>query len=113
MSPATDGGQQPPGQAGGADGTGHLLDWRLLSAGERVPAQATDEPEPHPHLVPLTSTTAVTVSHDITGGIIDRFRSLDVPGTTVLAGHVVASLLRNLVRVRWLNGARGPCPVAP
>jgi ABC-2 type transport system permease protein len=29
------------------------------------------------------------------GGIIDRFRSLDVRGTTVLAGQVVASLLRN------------------
>jgi len=32
------------------------------------------------------STTAVTVCQDMTGGIIDRFRSLDVPGTTVLAG---------------------------
>jgi ABC-2 type transport system permease protein len=30
------------------------------------------------------------------GGIIDRFRSLDVRGTVVLAGHVVAGLLRNL-----------------
>jgi ABC-2 type transport system permease protein len=42
------------------------------------------------------STTAVTVCQDMTGGIIDRFRSLDVPGTTVLAGHVTASLLRNV-----------------
>ena len=42
------------------------------------------------------STTAVTVCQDMAGGIIDRFRSLDVPGTTVLAGHVTASLLRNL-----------------
>jgi ABC-2 type transport system permease protein len=41
------------------------------------------------------STTAVTVCQDMAGGIIDRFRSLDVRGTTVLAGHVVASLLRN------------------
>jgi ABC-2 type transport system permease protein len=31
------------------------------------------------------------------GGIIDRFRSLDVPGTSVLAGHVTASLLRNVI----------------
>ena len=31
-----------------------------------------------------------------TGGIIDRFRSLDVSGTAVLAGHVTASLLRNV-----------------
>ena len=42
------------------------------------------------------STTAVTVCQDMAGGIIDRFRSLDVPGTTMLAGHVTASLLRNL-----------------
>ena len=42
------------------------------------------------------STTAVTVCQDMAGGIIDRFRSLDVRGTAVLAGHVVASLLRNL-----------------
>jgi ABC-2 type transport system permease protein len=31
------------------------------------------------------------------GGIIDRFRSLDVPGVALLAGHVIASLLRNVV----------------
>src|SRR5580693_5870481 len=43
------------------------------------------------------STTAVTVCQDMAGGIIDRFRSLDVSGTAVLAGHVTASLLRNLV----------------
>src|ERR1700684_903529 len=43
------------------------------------------------------STTAVTVCQDMTGGIIDRFRSLDIPGTSVLAGHVPASLLRNVI----------------
>ena len=43
------------------------------------------------------STTAVTVCQDMTGGIIDRFRSLDVPGAALLAGHVTASLLRNVV----------------
>ena len=43
-----------------------------------------------------SSTTAVTVCQDMAGGIIDRFRSLDVSGTAVLAGHVTASLLRNL-----------------
>jgi ABC-2 type transport system permease protein len=42
-------------------------------------------------------TTAVTVCQDMAGGIIDRFRSMDVPGTAVLAGHVTASLLRNIV----------------
>lgn len=43
------------------------------------------------------SLTAVSVSHDMTGGIIDRFRSLNVSGPELLAGHVVASLVRNLV----------------
>src|SRR2546429_7877485 len=42
------------------------------------------------------ATTAVTVCQGMVGGIIDRFRSLDVRGTAVLAGHVGASLLRNL-----------------
>src|SRR3954453_21364923 len=32
------------------------------------------------------SVTAVSVSHDMTGGIIDRFRSLDVGGAAVLSG---------------------------
>ena len=41
------------------------------------------------------STTAVTVCQDMTGGIIDRFRSLDVPGQALLAGHVIASIVRN------------------
>jgi ABC-2 type transport system permease protein len=42
------------------------------------------------------SMTAVSVSQDMTGGIVDRFRSLDVSGTAVLAGHVAASVARNL-----------------
>jgi ABC-2 type transport system permease protein len=43
------------------------------------------------------SLTAVSVSQDMTSGIIDRFRSLDVSGAALLAGHVVASVLRNLI----------------
>jgi ABC-2 type transport system permease protein len=39
--------------------------------------------------------TAVTVSEDMTGGIIDRLRSMDVGGPAVLAGHVAASIARN------------------
>ena len=42
------------------------------------------------------SMTAVSVTTDMTGGIIDRFRSLDVPGAAVLAGHVTASVARNI-----------------
>ena len=41
-------------------------------------------------------TTAVSVSADLAAGIIDRFRSLDVHPSTLLAGHVAASLVRNL-----------------
>jgi ABC-2 type transport system permease protein len=41
-------------------------------------------------------TTAVTVSSDLAGGIVDRFRSLDVRPRSLLAGHVVASVGRNL-----------------
>ncbi len=41
-------------------------------------------------------TTAVTVCSDLAGGIIDRFRSLDVRAPSLLAGHVVASVVRNL-----------------
>ncbi|MGW7412673.1 ABC transporter permease [Streptomyces sp. NPDC054863] len=41
------------------------------------------------------ATTATTVTEDMKGGIIDRFRSLDVGGAAILAGHVAASVLRN------------------
>src|SRR4029453_9450538 len=36
--------------------------------------------------------TAVSVATDMTGGIVDRLRSLDVGGAALLAGHVAASL---------------------
>jgi ABC-2 type transport system permease protein len=42
------------------------------------------------------SMTAVSVTTDMRGGIIDRFRSMDVAGASVLAGHVAASVVRNL-----------------
>lgn len=41
-------------------------------------------------------TTALTVSTDLAGGIIDRFRSLDVHPAALIAGHVAASVARNL-----------------
>ncbi|MBV9804032.1 MAG: ABC transporter permease [Solirubrobacterales bacterium] len=41
--------------------------------------------------------TAVAVCQDMAGGCIDRLRSMDVRGASLLAGHVVASVLRNLV----------------
>jgi ABC-2 type transport system permease protein len=44
-----------------------------------------------------SAATAVTVCQDMTGGIIDRFRSMDVGPVPVLAGHVAASVVRNVV----------------
>ena len=44
-----------------------------------------------------SATTAVTVSQDMSGGIVDRLRSLDVGGPSVLAGHVAASVARNAI----------------
>ena len=48
--------------------------------------------------------TAVTVCQDMTGGIIDRFRSLNVPAAAIVGGHVVASLVRNVVSTALLFG---------
>ncbi|MGW6025067.1 ABC transporter permease [Streptomyces sp. NPDC055214] len=44
-----------------------------------------------------SSNTAIAVTEDLKGGIIDRFRSLDIGGTQILTGHVFASLARNLL----------------
>ncbi|MFF2727540.1 ABC transporter permease [Streptomyces sp. NPDC058008] len=51
-----------------------------------------------------SATTAVAVSEDMRGGIIDRFRSLDIGGSPILAGHVVASTVRNLVSTTLVFG---------
>src|SRR5450755_3531707 len=59
------------------------------------------------------ATTAVTVCQDMTGGIIDRFRSLDVPGTAVLAGHVTASLLRNVVSTALVTAVATRTAIRP
>ncbi|MFJ7491214.1 ABC transporter permease [Streptomyces sp. NPDC097727] len=48
--------------------------------------------------------TAVSVSEDMKGGIIDRFRSLDIGGAPFLAGHVAASSVRNLVSTALVLG---------
>lgn len=39
--------------------------------------------------------TAVSITADMTEGIVDRFRTLPIVSSAVLTGHVVASLLRN------------------
>lgn len=40
-------------------------------------------------------TTAASVSHDMTHGVIDRFRSMPIAAGSVIVGHVVASVARN------------------
>jgi ABC-2 type transport system permease protein len=42
-------------------------------------------------------TTAVAVATDMSTGIVDRFRSMPITAWSVLAGHIVASLARNLL----------------
>lgn len=43
------------------------------------------------------SSTAVYVAGDMRAGIIDRFRTMPLRASAVLTGHVVASVIRNLV----------------
>ncbi|TWD79596.1 ABC-2 type transport system permease protein [Kribbella amoyensis] len=47
---------------------------------------------------------ATAVNSDMTKGIINRFKVMDVPRSAVLTGHVVASLLTNLIAVAALLG---------
>jgi ABC-2 type transport system permease protein len=50
------------------------------------------------------SSTAVAVNRDVSLGAMRRFRTLPCPPVTVLVGHVVASLLRNLVATAAVFG---------
>jgi ABC-2 type transport system permease protein len=48
--------------------------------------------------------TATSVNSDMTKGIINRFKVMDVSRGAVLTGHVVASVLTNLVAIAALLG---------
>ncbi|HWO50089.1 MAG TPA: ABC transporter permease [Ornithinibacter sp.] len=50
------------------------------------------------------ATTAVGVANDLSGGMVDRLRRMPVPAWTLLVGHVVASLVRNLVATAIVLG---------
>ena len=43
------------------------------------------------------ASTAVAVSADMSTGIVDRLRTMPFPAVTVLVGHTVASMVRNLL----------------
>jgi ABC-2 type transport system permease protein len=49
-------------------------------------------------------TTAVAVATDMTNGIVDRIRSMPIYGSSLLVGHIVASLARNLVATALVIG---------
>jgi len=51
-----------------------------------------------------SAATAVSVCQDMTSGAIDRFRSLPIVSSALLTGHVVASILRNLVSTALVLG---------
>ena len=53
-----------------------------------------------------SSITAVSVSSDMSSGLVDRLRSLDVGGAAFLAGHVVASVARNATSTVVVFGRR-------
>jgi ABC-2 type transport system permease protein len=48
--------------------------------------------------------TATAVNSDMTKGIINRFKVMDVSRNAVLSGHVVASVLTNLIAIAALIG---------
>jgi ABC-2 type transport system permease protein len=48
--------------------------------------------------------TAVRVCTDMTDGIVDRLRSMNVGGVAFLTGHVVASLVRNTISTLLVLG---------
>ncbi len=48
--------------------------------------------------------TAIVVAMDMTGGIIDRFRTMPIAHAAVLAGHVIASLIQTLVSIAVVLG---------
>ncbi|MHB1498099.1 MAG: ABC transporter permease [Acidimicrobiales bacterium] len=48
--------------------------------------------------------TAIMVATDMTGGIIDRFRTMAISRASVLTGHVVGSLIQTLLALGVLIG---------
>ncbi|QEO09632.1 ABC transporter permease [Protaetiibacter larvae] len=50
------------------------------------------------------ASTAVDVANDMKAGVIERFRTMPLRAATVITGHVVASLVRNLVATAIVVG---------
>lgn len=45
------------------------------------------------------STTAISVNNDLKSGIIDRFGSMPISHSSVLTGHALAAVIRNIITV--------------
>jgi len=43
--------------------------------------------------------TGIAINNDMTKGIVDRFRSMPISKSAVLTGHVIASVVKNIVTV--------------
>ena len=43
--------------------------------------------------------TGISINNDMTKGIVDRFRSMPISKSAVLTGHVVASVVKNIITV--------------
>ena len=52
----------------------------------------------------VSSGTAVSVASDMTGGLMDRFRSMPLRPSAVLVGHVIGSVTRNVVSTPLVIG---------
>ncbi|MCQ6307662.1 ABC transporter permease, partial [Bacillus cereus] len=50
------------------------------------------------------SYTAVVVSQDVTTGFMNRLRTMPFPAVTVLLGHTVSSMVRNLLATAVVFG---------
>ena len=50
------------------------------------------------------SATALAVNSDMTKGIINRFKVMDISRSAVLSAHVIASMLRNLIAIAAIIG---------
>ncbi|MCL2546881.1 MAG: ABC transporter permease [Oscillospiraceae bacterium] len=48
--------------------------------------------------------TAINVNNDMTKGIIDRFRTMDIAKSSVLTGHVGAAVVRNIITTAVVLG---------
>src|SRR5579863_3419396 len=48
--------------------------------------------------------TAIVVAMDMTGGIIDRFRTMAIARSAVLTGHVLASLIQTIASIAVVTG---------